>query len=121
MALERPLYLQTLEEKVGREGGEVTFLSPLGAGVSLRKEPSRAVCVHCSSPGAVDSGDDGGRPKQGTCPGSWVLGPGFWEPAVQPGQVEWSAVHTTGSVWGMTAARGTPSRRSEPRPFGGFS
>lgn len=50
-----------------------------------------------------------------------VLGPGFWKPAVQPGQVEWSAVHTTGSVWGMTAARGTPSRRSEPRPFGGFS
>lgn len=32
MALERPLYLQTLEEKVGREGGEVTFLSPLGGG-----------------------------------------------------------------------------------------
>lgn len=65
VTLERPLYLLTLEEKVGREKEQLTFLliSPQG-GVSLRNSAEWSWLSvgpahgHCPYQGAADGGDD---------------------------------------------------------------
>ena len=84
VTVERPLYLLTLEEKVGREREELTFLSPQGGG-SLRNRAEQGCLWELPVSIALTKGLRTVEMTEDTRSRRGVLGSAFWEPAVQPG------------------------------------
>lgn len=95
VTFERPLYLLTLEEKVGREKEELTFLCMAQGCVSLRNSAEQVGCLwdlpwaHRPYQGAADGGDDWGLP-------GWkgILSSVSWGPVLTtPGEAMPSSCH----------------------------